>query len=422
MTRGNGSPGNRPFDQASACRRQSEPVVAFCACTRGAQRAVKGARRRVRVPAEPIHDPKPDALPKHWPNRRGRRGHVIPSPPHRRRLYRGQSSSLLCYVSPWALISFPEITTASLPRKPEPFHFLVLREPTRMLSRTGPSISRLFASGFLVGLITLKPVGAASQQLNPPDQVPNTGLDFFKPPENLFQLLYSYKTAPGSGETSGSIATVTTDTVNLRVDHRIDLSQQAVIALRSDLPILAKNPISSSNPDGDYLYGIGDADTQAVFIYDFDQRWAAGFGARVIAPTGGDTLGSGKWQIMPIMGFRYGLPELSSGSYFEPFARYDVSFAGDPSKRNISNLQLAPFLNLGLPEHWFVALYPSADIRINFGDPVTGQTGRLFLPFDARVGRNLTDHIALSLEIGVPIIKDYPVYNFKAEVRLNVTY
>jgi hypothetical protein len=291
-----------------------------------------------------------------------------------------------------------------------------------MMPRTCSSSFRLFASGFLAGLITLKPLGAASQQLNPPNQVPNTGQDFFKPPQNLFQLLYSYKTAPGSGETAGSIATVTTDTVNLRLDHRVDLSQQAVIALRSDLPLLAKNPITSTNPNGDYLYGIGDADTQAVFIYNFDTRWAAGFGARVIAPTGGDTLGSGKWQIMPIMGFRYSLSELSSGSYFEPFARYDVSFAGDPSKRNISNLQLAPYLNIGLPEHWFVSLYPSADIRINYGDPVTGQTGRLFLPFDARVGRNLTERVALSLEIGVPIIKDYPVYNLKAEIRLNVTY
>lgn len=42
---------------------------------------------------------------------------------------------------------------------------------------------------------------------------------------------------------------------------RLDLSEQAVIALRSDLPLLAKNPITSSNPNGDYLYGIGDADT-----------------------------------------------------------------------------------------------------------------------------------------------------------------
>lgn len=289
--------------------------------------------------------------------------------------------------------------------------------------RQGASLlPRLLASGFLAGLIILKPVGAASQQSNAPDQVPNTGQDLFKPPPDLFQLLYGYRTVPGNGGTAGSTVTVTTDTVNLRLDHRVDLSQQSAIVLRADLPILAKDPISASNPNGDYLYGIGDADAQAVFIHNFDNQWAAGFGARVIAPTGGDTLGSGKWQIMPIAGFRYGLSEISPGSYLEPFARYDVSFAGDPSRRNISNLQLAPFLNIGLPDRWFVAFYPSADIRINFGDPVTGQTGRLFLPFDTRVGRNLTDQIALSLEIGVPIIKDYPVYNFKAQVRLNVTY
>jgi len=280
---------------------------------------------------------------------------------------------------------------------------------------------RLLAAGFGAALMIFSPGGAASQQLNAAAPMPNNGEDFFKPPANMFQLLYGYQTAPGSGEAKGSLATVTTDRVELRLDHRVDLTQQSLIALRSDLPLLAKNPITSSNPNGDYLYGLGDADTQAIFVYDFNKRWSAGIGARVIAPTGG-TLDSGKWQIMPIAGLRYGLPEVSSGSYFEPFARYDVSFAGDPSKRNISNLQLAPYLNIGLPENWFVALYPNSDIRINFGDPVPGQTGRLFLPLDARIGRNLTDHVAVSLEIGVPIIKDYPVYNFKAELRLNVTF
>lgn len=300
---------------------------------------------------------------------------------------------------------------------------LAQRRAAPIFKAEAPSrLPRLSASAFLFGLMILTPDRAAAQQLNTSDQAPNTGQDFFKPPDNLFQLLYGYRTAPGSGAAPGSLATVTTDNVNLRLDHRVDLPQQSMIALRADLPAVAKDPITSSNPNGDYLYGLGDADAQAIFIHNFDKRWAGGFGARIIAPTGGDTLGSGKWQIMPIAGLRYGLPEISTGSYFEPFARYDVSFAGDPSKRNISNLQLAPFLNVGLPEHWFFSFYPSADIRINFGDPVPGQTGHLFLPFDARIGRDLTDHIALSLEIGVPIIKDYPVYNFKAELRLNVTY
>lgn len=279
--------------------------------------------------------------------------------------------------------------------------------------------SAIIAKAVLICAITIKPLAAASQ---PANQAPNAGEDLFRPPLNLFQVLYGHKTAPGSGGTAGALVTVTTDAVNLRLDHRLDLSQQSLVALRSDLPVLARNPITSSNPNGDYLYGMGDADTQAISVHNFDTRWAAGFGARLIAPTGGDSMGSGKWQIMPIAGFRYGLSEISSGSYFEPFARYDVSFAGDPSRRNISNLQLAPFFNIGLSNSWFVAFYPSPDIRVNFGDAVNGQTGRLFVPLDVRLGRNLTDHVALSLELGVPIIKDYPVYNFKGEVRLNVTY
>ena len=153
-----------------------------------------------------------------------------------------------------------------------------------------------------------------------------------------------------------------------------------------------------------------------------NQRWAIGFGARLIAPTGGDTLGSGKWQIMPIVGARYELSEINSASYLEPIVRYVVSFAGDPSKKNISNLQIGPTFNLGLPDRWFITFYPSEDIRVNFGDPVTGQTGRLFLPFDVRVGRKLSNSVTVSLEIGVPIIKDYPVYNFKSEVRLNMKF
>jgi hypothetical protein len=59
---------------------------------------------------------------------------------------------------------------------------------------------------------------------------------------------------------------------------------------------------------------------------------------------------------------------------------------------------------------------------MNFGDPITGQTGRLFLPFDARIGRKLSDNAALSFELGVPVIKDYSVYNLKTEVRLNIIY
>ena len=208
------------------------------------------------------------------------------------------------------------------------------------------------------------------------DEAENTGEDFARP-QSLFQLFYEYKTAPGSGSTKGAINDVTSDIVNLRMDRRIDLASQWALSLRGDLPFLAKNPITSDNPAGHFLQGVGDADVQAALVHELGGGWTAGFGARLTAPTGGDNLSSGKWQIMPGAAVRYALSDMSA-SYIEPLVRYNVSFAGDPSRKNISNLQLAPTVNLSLPDHWFVTFYPSADIRINYGDPVTGQTGRLF--------------------------------------------
>jgi hypothetical protein len=249
----------------------------------------------------------------------------------------------------------------------------------------------------------------------------NTGQDFTSP-QNLFQLRYQYKTAPGTGSLKGTISTVTTDTLYLRSDFTFDLGSPWKVVFRTDLPFVAKDPISSDHPSGDYLYGVGDADFQAALIEQINQQWAAGGGLRLIAPTGPDNITSGKWQMMPIVGARTMLPELNAGSYFQGVVRYDLSFAGDPTKKNISNLQLWPMLNISLPDHWFFTLYPSADIRVNYGDPVTGQTGRLFLPFDFSVGRSLTKNFTVSLEVGVPIIKDYPVYDFKTTTRLNMKF
>jgi hypothetical protein len=268
------------------------------------------------------------------------------------------------------------------------------------------------ASLFANAIAFCNPASAQSTSQN----VGNDTLDFFRPPTNLFQFEYEYRTAPGNSRDT------TTQTLNLRYDRAFDLAPAWILLTRTDLPLEAKNPISSTNPNGDYVRGIGDADVQAAIIHDVDSRWAYGFGLRLIAPTGDDTLGSGKWQLMPIVGLRVALPEVTSSSYFEPILRYDVSVAGDLTKKNISNLQFGPAFSIGLPDRWFITFYPSQDIRYNFGDPITGQTGRLFLPFDFRVGRKLSENVALSIEFGVPIIRDYPVYNFKSQVRLNLTW
>jgi hypothetical protein len=127
-------------------------------------------------------------------------------------------------------------------------------------------------------------------------------------------------------------------------------------------------------------------------------------------------------MVMPGFGVRYSLLDWGSDSYFVPAVRYAMSFAGDPTRRKISEPQIAPTLNIDLPGRWFMTLYPSYDIRINFGDPKLGQTGRLFLPFDALIGAKLTDTLQISLEGSVPIVKAYPVYNFKTEARVRVSF
>ena len=241
--------------------------------------------------------------------------------------------------------------------------------------------------------------------------------DFFRPPPNLLEMTYGAQAAPGNSGTR-----TTTDTFNLRYDHAFDFASGWILATRTDMPLTAKNPFSSDNQDGDFQSGIGDADIQAALIRNISERWAFGFGMRLTMPTGNDVLGSGKWQVMPIAGARLALPEISTSSYFEPLLRYNASIAGDPTRRNIRDLQFAPMLNIGMPDGWSVTFYPSTDIRINYGDPVTGQTGRWFIPFDVRLTKALTSEVAMSLEIGVPIVNDYPVYNFKTQLRLNVMW
>jgi hypothetical protein len=294
----------------------------------------------------------------------------------------------------------------------------------------GILIAAGFASSAALGLVA--PQQADAQQAGSQQQQPglqqagvgaeeNNGEDFTRP-ENLIQSRFIYQTAPGSGSLPGTIRTVTTGMAVVRSDLKFDVAPQWTVALRGDLPFREKNPITGSNPTGEFVEGLGDADIQAALIRKIDARWAAGAGLRIVAPTGDPDITSGKWQALPILGARYMLPELSEGSFFTGLARYDVSFAGDPSKRNISNLQLAPTLNINLPQHWFVTFYPNPDIRINYGDPITGQTGRLFLPMDFLFGRDLTKNLTVSLELSVPVIKDYPVYDFKAVTRLNMKF
>jgi hypothetical protein len=254
--------------------------------------------------------------------------------------------------------------------------------------------------------------GARSSSAYPPDY---SGWDMTRP-ENYFETRLYYQTSEAEALRTNRLFW------ELRRGGYFALDDSWKVGWLIELPVVAETTDGSTPGNSSKELGIGDVFSEATLSRTVNDRLAYTFGARFIAPTGGDRLGNGKWEVLPIVGVRYSFLEFGNDTYFVPTVRYAISFAGDPSRRNISEPQIAPTLNVGLPDHWFVTFYPSHDIRINFGDPIRGQTGRLFLPFDAAIGKKIMQNLSLMWEASVPIIKEYPVYTFKTDLRIKLTF
>jgi hypothetical protein len=192
------------------------------------------------------------------------------------------------------------------------------------------------------------------------------------------------------------------------------------LATRMDVPLVFSDRETDANPSGAYRAGLGRVLLQAYVADLLDDRWAFAAGSQLVTPASASNYGSGNWNLVPILGLRYMLPEISEGSYFVPEVRYAVSIGRNFGSRSASVFQFGPELKIAISSQWFFTLFPSTDIRVNFGRKVTGQTGRLFLPLDGAVGYNLSDSQLVSLEVSAPVVRDYPLYRLKIEARMSV--
>ena len=240
---------------------------------------------------------------------------------------------------------------------------------------------------------------AGGQDKAPDSTQENNGSDLTRP-QTAFELRPSDRTS------SNDMSKTNKAELLVRVSSKIPLEIDWRLGVLAQIPLIEKTATNFELQNVNHEFGIGDAVFQAFVAHDINERWAFGIGARVSAQTGADSLGSGEWQVMPGLGVRCSLPEWGVDSYFVPSMRWALSIPGNPEARRISEPQIAPTLNIDLPGPFFVTLYPSNDIRINYGAPVAGQTGRLFLPFDALIGVRLSDKLQLSLEGSVPIVKE----------------
>jgi len=271
---------------------------------------------------------------------------------------------------------------------------------------------------FAGALSVASPVLADSDR---PDLVNGTGDDPTQPLGKI-ELLDRYTEAPGPGVEDGTTKQVETNTPFARIEAPLRLAPQWELNFRAEIPVVWTNGVTPENPTGATVSGFGNVLGQAWIVHDLDQRWAVALGGQLIAPTSTNGVASDAWEQVTGLVVRAMLPEISPGSYFAPQARYGIDFEGNDNGRMLRQLRIAPTFNINLPHNLFFTLYPSPDIRLNYGTPVWNQTGRLFVPFNFMIGWKPTEHTVISAEFGIPIIKDFPVYTFKTQLRVGYLF
>jgi len=239
----------------------------------------------------------------------------------------------------------------------------------------------------------------------------NNGQDITRP-LTRFDVRYQFQTLPAPANGSNN-------TLTLRTDRPFTLTKDLKFSTRLDMPFMISNANGPDNLDGKVKAGLGDILAMGLLIYKPSDRFACATGAQFTFPTAStDEMGSGKYTIVPTIGLRMDMHEISRGSFTAMIFRYNVDYAGNSNRNHISELQFAPLVLINLPQLWFINLFPSTDIRYNLADERPGDKGRWFIPLDFMVGKMLTKTTVASLEVSIPIIKDYSVYDFKTEARV----
>jgi hypothetical protein len=235
-------------------------------------------------------------------------------------------------------------------------------------------------------------------------------------PRNQFQVRQRYERLPDAGGREPE-KWVTT----LRADLWTGFGDGWKLYGRIDQPLVYSHDVTSGfNPNGHNRFGQGDLLTEiAIVAPPPTARLGYGLGVRAVWPTAGlNEAGKGKYQIGPVAGARYSLPEIGPGSFFLAKAIYLNSVAsrdGNSGRADINLLKLQPKFNVGLPDHWFVTAYASETIEINYQD-----NGKVFIPFDLMIGKKFFDSFVASLEYSRSMFHDkgYEPYQWQLEARI----
>jgi len=244
-----------------------------------------------------------------------------------------------------------------------------------------------------------------AEQENALASIPNNGQDFSRPLAR-FDLRYQYQRLPHKGNEH---------IFTFRAEKPFELSEKWLLATRIDMPLSAGNAAAADNPTGRWQFTSRDLLTQAYLAWLPNELLGIGAGSQFIWPTAYfDQGGTGKYQALPFVGFRYFLHKISPGSFIMPWVQYATDYAGSASRPHIRQILFAPALNINLPKDCFIELYSTQsmvyDIEAHGWD----------IPVNFMVGKVFNHKVIVSAEFFMPMFRTnkYDPYDFRTEARV----
>lgn len=149
---------------------------------------------------------------------------------------------------------------------------------------------------------------------------------------------------------------------------------------RADIPLLYTNATGPGNPAGGYSGGVGNILLESIVdTPDIAPNLSLRASLRLVFPSpkpspfGNDS----QYQIAPLLGITYRMPDVLQGVTVSPFVRYFWGFHADQLNTTlVSSLNLFPNVSFELGDRWSFALYPENPITYN------NNTDAWFVPFD----------------------------------------
>lgn len=195
----------------------------------------------------------------------------------------------------------------------------------------------------------------------------------------------------------------------------------AVFRQRADVPMLYTDNTGPGNPGGGYSGGIGNIMIESIIdTPDLVPNLSMRTSLRLVFPSpkpspfGTDN----QYQVAPLIGITYRMPDVLRGVTLAPFARYFWGFhATEPNTQLINSLNLFPAVDFRLDEDWSLSLYPENPIVYN------QNTKAWFVPLDfmfvRNVGKSLQFGIGGAAKLGNP---SKPNYDYIIDGRVTVLF